>query len=389
MVTIPDNYKDSVAIVVVGYNRLASLQRLFNSLLIADYPQSSVPLVISIDASHDYPLYDYVKHFRWPYGELFINIQEKRLGLKDHIIQCGDLTSCFRGIVLLEDDLFVSNYFYKYALAALSFYSEESRIAEISLYKNEVNGSIQMPKLFLCDGSDSFLSQSVVSWGQCWSRQMWSSFRDWLDKNGDIDWDKINIPQYMKSWNKAWSKFFNAYITETNKYVLMPSVSFTTNFSDVGENSSSFSCLGQVNLFCGEKSFYFKDFDSLIKYDIYGYCQEIYSWIGLSKEELFIDLWGHSTYKGQPYVLCTNRIKGAVPEASYGLQMRPIELNIRYKIPGEGIFLYKVSNYKFCYRKPLSLAFYYIRCFDNNLLLRYLWSRIKSSVYGRIRSIFK
>ena len=53
--------KDKVAIVVVGYNRIKSIRRLLNSLLVAKYPNDDVPLVISIDCSGDLELYSYVQ----------------------------------------------------------------------------------------------------------------------------------------------------------------------------------------------------------------------------------------------------------------------------------------------------------------------------------------
>ena len=48
-----------IAIVVVGYNRLDSISRLLSSLLLADYHNSNVPLIISIDCSGNQELYNY------------------------------------------------------------------------------------------------------------------------------------------------------------------------------------------------------------------------------------------------------------------------------------------------------------------------------------------
>jgi len=51
--------QDKIAVVVVGYNRLKSIQRLLDSLLKAEYISQDVPLVISIDGSGDTALYDF------------------------------------------------------------------------------------------------------------------------------------------------------------------------------------------------------------------------------------------------------------------------------------------------------------------------------------------
>ena len=109
----PSN-KERIAIVVVGYNRLKALKRLLNSLNDAHYDTNDVPLVISIDASGERALYDYVESYRWLHGDKYVNIQAERLGLKAHIIQCGDLTHYFKAVALFEDDLWVSPYFYHY-----------------------------------------------------------------------------------------------------------------------------------------------------------------------------------------------------------------------------------------------------------------------------------
>ena len=134
MIEINEN-KERIAIVVVGYNRLHSLKRVLSSLLHAKYMLEEVPLVISIDCSGDKELYCYVEEFNWPYGSKYVNINSERMGLKNHIFQCGDLTHFFKGIILLEDDLFVSPYFYSYAEQALDKYGNHEKVAQISLYK--------------------------------------------------------------------------------------------------------------------------------------------------------------------------------------------------------------------------------------------------------------
>ena len=68
---IDDNINRSkTAVVVVGYNRLASLRRLLSSLENAVYPSSDIPLVMSIDASGDTLLYDFVRNYEWGHGNM-------------------------------------------------------------------------------------------------------------------------------------------------------------------------------------------------------------------------------------------------------------------------------------------------------------------------------
>ena len=111
-INIPEN-KEKIAIVAVGYNRKKSLERLLSSLEVAYYQHEDIPLVISIDASGDEEVYALAREYNWTHGEKYVNIQQERLGLKNHIYQCGDLTKYFKAIILLEDDLYVSPYFYE------------------------------------------------------------------------------------------------------------------------------------------------------------------------------------------------------------------------------------------------------------------------------------
>lgn len=158
--------KNKIAIVVVGYNRIDSIKRLLKSLENSKYPYEGIPLIISIDASNDHDLYEFARNYKWAYGPLYVNIQEQRLGLRSHIIQCGDLTYFFKGIILLEDDLFVSEYFYYYVLAAIDYYYNEDRIGGFSLYKSEVSSlANNMPIEFVNDGTSAFLYQSPATWG--------------------------------------------------------------------------------------------------------------------------------------------------------------------------------------------------------------------------------
>ena len=113
MMDIPQT-KDKVAIVAIGYNRLESMKRLLSSLLKASYTVDNVPLVISIDCSGDTKLYDYVRTFEWPFGPKYVKIQTERLGLLKHVLQCGGLTKFFKAAILLEDDIYVSEFFYDY-----------------------------------------------------------------------------------------------------------------------------------------------------------------------------------------------------------------------------------------------------------------------------------
>lgn len=351
-------YKDQIAIVVVGYNRLKSISRLLKSLLSAKYPELPVPLVISIDCSGDEQLYDYVKALHWPYGEKYVNIQQQRLGLKNHIYQCGDLSKYFKGLILLEDDLIVSPYFYQYALQTVDKYGDLDEVAEISLYSNDSNGYAGYPFTPMANGADVYLAQDVSTWGQIWTHSMWEKFVYWRDNicSEDII-QNTDMPSRIKGWTRAWSKYYNAYVVSTHRYVVYPYVSLSTNFSDAGEHGGDSNGAVQVGILHGDKSYWLPGISELIKYDIFDNNLSLAKWLGCKEEELCADLYGiHKNIDNRRFLL-SSRILPYKVVKSFSLSMRPLEVNVMYGIEGGGLFLYDTSVPEKCktegsYSKP-------------------------------------
>ena len=214
--------KGRIAVVSVGYNRLKSQKRQLASLACADYSvYDNVPLVISIDCSGDEELYDYVRNFEWTHGDKHVIIYEKRMGLKEHILACGDLTQYFKGIILLEDDIYVSKDFYNYTNQMNDAYGDCEKVCSVALYSNEMNGYCWLPLVRLHNEADIFADQAVSTWGEFWNTRMWKEFREWFAKT-DIPWANIDMPHQIKEWTKAWSKSFDAYMVLENKYSIFP-----------------------------------------------------------------------------------------------------------------------------------------------------------------------
>lgn len=347
LVNIDPKFTEKIAIVVVGYNRLDGIERLLGSINQAHFVDNDIPLIISIDASGNQKLYDFARKYQWNYGQKFVNIETERLGLKKHIFQCGELTKYFKGIILLEDDLFVSPEFYNYACVSLDKYGNDENVSSIAFYSNEYNGFVGLPFHPLNVGGDSFAMQTVCSWGQMWNERMWSDFTDWLN-NWEEDFSQFDMPDTIKKWARAWSKYFYAYLLASNKYFIYPYVSLTTNFNDgAGEHGSSSSPFVQVHLQYGHKDYHFNDFNDLVKYDIYQQNIALYNKLGINETELSLDLYGQKLNEGKTakYVLTTIDTDMKVVK-TFGLTMRPIELNVLEDIPGRGIYLYESDNRK-------------------------------------------
>lgn len=340
----PQN-KKLYAIVSVGYNRLKSQKRLLESLRNADYSDyDNVPLVISIDCSGDEDLYEFANSFEWPYGDKYVIIREKRLGLKQHVLECGDLTRYFKGIILMEDDLFVSSGFYDYVLQMERAYGNCEKVASIGLYGNEMNGFCWWPFDRLKNGADVFAIQSVCTWGEAWNERMWASFREWLE-NSEIHWETLDVPEREKLWNNAWSKFFDAYLVSKDLYSIFPDVSLATNFSDAGAHSAAKGgdVRFQATLQYGKRQYQTQPFSQLLKYDAHFNSLNLFETLGVKREEICIDVYGDRENKYNKRYYLSVQPKPYKIIKSFGLVMRPIEMNILNNIEGNDIYLYDTS----------------------------------------------
>ncbi|MBQ0085562.1 MAG: glycosyltransferase family 2 protein [Prevotella sp.] len=380
---------ESIAIVVVGYNRLPGLKRILSSVNDAFYPEEvNVPLVISIDASGNEDVYDYAQTFEWLHGDKYVNIEETRLGLKAHLFQCGDLSRFFKAVVILEDDLYVSRYFYNYVARTVEAYGDNPNIAQISLYKNECNGYAGLPFEPMQTGSDVYLMQDVSTWGQIFTRQMWDGFVSWRDSHTEEDIQNVDMTSHIKGWARAWSKYYNAYVVATNKYIVYPHIPVSTNFNDAGEHGSGNDSVFQVNLLQGKLDYSLPPFEDMVRYDTYFNNEATYKWLGVRKSELLLDYYGfHNDYRGQKYILSTRVLPNKIIR-SFALSMRPIEANIKEDISGKGLFLYEANTEQ----KSISGTYnslvpkYFLKSFN----IRIIWKWVADYYMNAIkRKLFK
>ena len=231
------------------------------------------------------------------------------------------------------------------------------------------------------DGSATYLRQEAASWGECWTDVQWDSFKTWYDQFDDSRFANLDIPEYYKQYKKAWSKYYVAYLVDTNHYFVFPHVSHTTCFGDAGEHSSNSSYIGQTNLLCGAPNYYFKPFDEMVCYDSYATNNAIYKWLGMSKEDLCVDFYCNKINIRKCRYLLTPAILPLKIVRSFGLTMRPMELNIKYDIDGKDLFLYDTINGEVNAASvgfPNNIANYYLRGYN-----------VKSAVYYAFRYYLK
>ena len=341
------------AIVIVTYNRPNSLKRLLGSINNANYNgYSNIPLIISIDGGGTGEMLDIAQKLVWQHGEKRIIAHKENLGLRKHVISCGDLSKEYGSVIVLEDDLFVSPYFYDYASQAISFYDEEKKIAGISLITYKWNDSANeftgLPFIPLQNGYDAFFMQIPSSWGQVWTNKQWEAFKSFYETNPVIT-EKDKLPDTVKRWpESSWKKFFYKYIVDNNLYFVYPYGAHSTNFGDAGTHFFDNTPLLQVALMNVRKHYSFPQMHEVkIIYDAYMELFPESLWnLGVKRNMDFcVDVYG-----GKPLELFENEYCFSIKECmrpieQYGIDLIPIENNIMCGFAGNKISFSKRVDY--------------------------------------------
>jgi hypothetical protein len=370
-------------IVVAAYNRPVSLKRILASLEKAIF-KDPVTLIISIDNEEpdNLNIKEIAENFHWPHGSKEVRYQVNHLGLRKHILQCGDLSLEYGSVIILEDDLYVSPYFYEYAVQALDYYKNDERIGGISLYNQPVHEISEYPFSAIHDQSDVYFIQFPSSLGQAWTSSQWKEFRDWYANEPDLS--EIGIPDRILQWPpSSWKKYFCGFLMNGDKYFVFPQFSFTTNFNDPGTNlKKSINYEGQTPLRLYGQPYRFRSIsDSLCIYDmdmeLTSACIDKRS-DHLHEYSYELDLYGTKDLKRtkKPYVI-TSRLSSR-PLKGFKRALKPHEMNIILNLQGQEFVLTRVedvlpvnnryerilSNYKYFYTRYIlgskTQVYYYL-----------------------------
>lgn len=341
--------KNLPTLVIALYNRIEPMFRLLDSLSRAIYPDSKINMVISIDNeknNKNIHIKEAAEKFPWKFGEKEVIYHEKNLGIRDHFNFCGNLTEKYGSIVFLEDDLYVSEYYYDYVLQALEFYKNDNHVAGISLFNYNRIEQWENPLPFsaLDDGYDNYFLQQA-SWGQIWTYEMWKPFQDWFKLNDKPDTiNSFELPRTVKGWPAtSWKKYYIAYMILKGKYYVFPRIALATNFDDVGIHRKSETVYYQSPLLTGKKRFQFSRFEqSMSIYDSYfeilpGIIKQFNT--DLAEYNFAVNLYGSKEPENIKEDLVLSKQQGPKPVMSFNLVMKPHELNVIHKQSGTGIFL--------------------------------------------------
>lgn len=338
-----------IGIVVIGYNREDSIQRLLDRLNKCFYGNNkNIPLVISLDNCGSDEVQKCAESFEWKFGKKIIRTYPKRLGLKNHILKCGDFINEFNwdASIVFEDDVYPSVGFYNFASQAVEYYAHDERIAGISLYSHQWNIHKDLPfQAFSSGKSDVYFLQMAQSWGQVWMKKQWNSFSEWYQTHEEFT-PSNDVPNTYSNWPKSsWLKYHNQYCIENKKYFVYPYQGLSTCFSDAGEHAAFSSSVFQIGIEeCADKKYSFDDLEKGMVYDAFFESMNVKKMLEeLVQDTVTVDLYGQKTKFDSRYILTTNSLPYNIVQ-SYGLDLRPIECNVYNTIKGNAIKLYDTSQ---------------------------------------------
>lgn len=332
------------AIVAIGYNRADCMLRLLHSLNAA-YIDEQIPLIISLDNCGSDVVERAVSDFSWKHGEKKIVTHPERLGLKKHVLSVGEWTNEYENIIVFEDDLYVSPYFFDYVKQCVEKYGDDDRIAGIGLYNQNLNQQMGYYFEAVDDGSDVYFMQYACSWGQVWTRKKWRAFMDWYADHAEaFDSDPL-VPQNVCRWNeKSWLKYHVRYCAYEKRFFVYPRGSLTTNFSSAGSHAKFNDNAYQTSMQMGRREWNMPTLDeSEAKYDVFFENLLLYRHLGIGEDDLCVDTYGvRGDSGGKRYWLTTKAADYSIVK-SFALELRPREANVICNITGEVIKLYDTS----------------------------------------------
>jgi hypothetical protein len=295
-------------------------------------------VVISLDGGAAPDVRTCAHAFEFPYGTVEVVERDQRLGLREHILWCGDQTGRFGSVIVLEDDLLVDPWFYVYAQHALAAYTVMDSIAGIALFSPKYNDYAHLPFEPLVSGSSAYFMQVPCSSGQAWTAAQWQAFRTWY-----ADADERNvladaaIPAEVLRWSKrSWKKYFVAYLAATGRSFVYPYQAYTTNCGDPGGTHwIRGSDLHQVPLADPGRDFAQPDLprpdSTAVFYDLYMEPRLgiDFASLGLTEGSVCVDLYGskpRAQLEACDYCLTTRPVRSSL--ASFPLSFRPLPLNV-------------------------------------------------------------
>lgn len=215
---VPCEYPDAFdfRIIVLTYDRWNSLTKLLNSLNDLRVDGDNVALEIWIDrradgdGGVDVKTLATAKSFRWKNGAVRVHVQTKHVGILGQWIDTWRPTGNRSDeiVLILEDDLSLSPYSYRWLKAARKFFKSRTDVVGITLQSEGLivasSGSAFRP---LSSDGVAYLYSLMGSWGFSPTPEHWLGFQNWYHSvMKDSAFHPYVEGLVMTSWYKKFEK---------------------------------------------------------------------------------------------------------------------------------------------------------------------------------------
>lgn len=203
-----ENY--DLRIIVIVFNRAKSMLRLLNTINEADYSNDSVKLEVHIDRNYDnqadLKTVEAAKNFVFKHGDYEVIVKNQHIGITGQWLTPWLPDPASKEIaVILEDDMTLSKYFYRYLKLVHLKYDNRTDINGYALQgKSKTHNLTRRGLLEGPRESLVFLYPVLGTWGFSPNNRNWRAFLDWYDNRKNTKSPrKFRIPGNIASrWYK-------------------------------------------------------------------------------------------------------------------------------------------------------------------------------------------
>ena len=249
---VPCEYPEEVdlRIIVIVYNRPDSLRACLNSLQGLVLDGDTARLEIWIDRSKTGDIHEATMKaacgFKWNRGPSRVHIQKEHVGIYGQWVDTWKPPENSKELaIILEDDVDLSKYAYRYLRAAHTRYGLHPLINGYTLYEGAQESMKNPPDQF-------FLYQRQGTWGFAPHPEIWREFQTWFHlKRQDSEyhpypkWDKQFLGWYRQfeeenSADSMWSIWLVCFSEEMDLWSLYPNLVAYTRAHKVSNGTNSY-----------------------------------------------------------------------------------------------------------------------------------------------------
>ena len=212
----------TTALAIFGYNRPDHLRKCLEAVS----RNKPIDTIIYLDGGYTEDVMNVATDFIWNVDYAVVNDSFEHLGCAENIYRGIDrILKTYDSIIILEDDIIVSDNFIEYMLKGLEFYKDKQDIGSLTGYT-------------LIKNKEIYASKRGCAWGWATWKDRWESFNrniEPLDNWGD---DILPIlDRALKGTVDTWDAQFSLYHLVNNLKCIHPPESLVKNIGCDGSGT--------------------------------------------------------------------------------------------------------------------------------------------------------